>query len=129
MPHYHVAVALIFNEEGRFLIQQRGEEQMLGGLWEFPGGKLEEGETPEQAALREVREETGLAVEVERPLTVVRHAYSHFKITMHAFVCRLLGTMEDISPENRPRRWILPSEIPQYAFPKANHKIFERLKA
>ena len=128
VPHYHVAVALIFNEEGRFLIQQRSEEQMLGGLWEFPGGKLEEGETPEQAALREVREETGLAVEVERPLTVVRHAYSHFKITMHAFVCRLLGPMEDVPSENRPRRWILPSEIPQYAFPKANHKIFEALR-
>lgn len=122
VPHYHVSVAIIL-AEGRMLILRRGEEQMLGGLWEFPGGKLEVGETAAEAVVREVKEETGLDVSNVREITVVRHAYSHFKITMHAFVCSMESRAEALSTD-RPYRWIRPSEREQYAFPKANHKIF-----
>ena len=126
VPHYHVAVALIYDQE-RFLILKRSDEQMLGGLWEFPGGKLEKGETPAQAAVREVREETALDVTVIKEVTVVRHAYSHFKITMHAFACRLVDNAQQIQTD-RPFHWIRFNEKDNYAFPKANHKIFEAMQ-
>ena len=124
-PHYHVAVALIY-DSGEFLIMKRGEEQMLGGLWEFPGGKLEAGETPAQAAVREVREETGLQVGVEKELAVVHHAYSHFSITMHAFRCHLLDGDRTVTC-TRPYHWIPPERMKEFTFPKANHKIFQAI--
>jgi len=124
-PHYHVAVALIY-DRGEFLIMKRSEEQMLGGLWEFPGGKLEAGETPEQAAIREVREETGLAIGVEEELAVIHHAYSHFSITMHAFKCHLLDGDRTVASD-RPHHWIPPERMAAFTFPKANHKIFQAI--
>ncbi|MBP5640966.1 MAG: A/G-specific adenine glycosylase [Victivallales bacterium] len=127
VPHYHVAVAVIYDGE-RFLILKRGEDQMLGGLWEFPGGKLETGETSEEAVVREVREETGLEITLGKEIAVVRHSYSHFKITMHAFSCVISGDSRKINTD-RPHCWISLSEIQNYAFPKANHKIFEALQA
>jgi len=125
-PHYEVAVGLVYDGD-KLLILRRADEQMLGGLWEFPGGKLEPGETPGEAVLREIQEETGLEVTVCQEIAVVNHAYSHFSITMHAFRCMLKG--ENSSPDcNRPWRWIQEQELTQYPFPKANHKIFEAMK-
>ena len=122
-PHYEVAVGLVYHDD-KLLILKRSDDQMLGGLWEFPGGKLEAGETPQQAVKREIQEETGLDVSVGKKIAAVKHAYSHFSITMHAFRCDLLG--EDATPRcDRPWHWIPESELPQYPFPKANHKIFE----
>ena len=126
VPHYHVAVALIYDGP-RFLILKRSNDQMLGGLWEFPGGKLEEGENASQAAVREVQEETGLEVSVDREITVVKHAYSHFRITMHAFACHIANGVKTVQT-TRPFHWIGLEEIGNYAFPKANHKIFEALE-
>ena len=70
------------------LIAQRNTDEMLGGLWEFPGGKLEEGETLEACTERELLEELGLHIQVEKPLMVVHHTYSHFKLEMHVFHAR-----------------------------------------
>ena len=124
-PHYDVAVGLVYDGD-KLLILKRSDDQMLGGLWEFPGGKLEEGETPQQAVKREIMEETGLPVKVGKKLAVVKHAYSHFSITMHAFRCELQG---DVTTPNcdRPWHWITEDQLKDYAFPKANHKIFEKL--
>lgn len=127
IPHYHVAVGIIYDDDGRFLILQRGEQQMLGGLWEFPGGKLEKGETPRKACLREIKEETGLAVTVGKELAVIQHAYSHFKITMHAFACHLNIDSSPLTTD-RPNHWITTDEIPCFTFPKANHKIFTAMQ-
>ena len=122
-PRMHVAVGLIFHR-GRLLILRRSEDQMLGGLWEFPGGKLESGETPTQAVEREVREETGLTVEIGALVGVIRHAYSHFRITMHAYRCRLAEAGEPVVACERLHAWVIAEDLPKYAFPKANHKIF-----
>ena len=86
-PHYQVAAGLI-RKGDELLIAQRPAEGMLGGLWEFPGGKQEPGETLPECLVREIREELGIEIEVGARLTSVDHAYSHFSITLHAFAAR-----------------------------------------
>ena len=124
IPHYHVAAGVIWRK-GKVLITQRPPEGLLGGLWEFPGGKLKEGETPAIAAAREIREELKIAVSVENLIGIVRHAYSHFRITLHAFHCRY----RDGAPRTlNPYRWVSPGELDRFAFPAANRKIIAALK-
>ncbi len=89
-PHYDVVAAVIWEDgapsrEGRFLIARRPLDGLLGGLWEFPGGKVEPGETRSEALRREIREELALEIEPGDFLTEVAHAYTHFRITLHAF--------------------------------------------
>lgn len=121
VPHYAIAAGVIW-KAGRLLIARRREDQMLGGLWEFPGGKQLPGEPLAETARREILEETGLRVRVGEPYPVVRHAYSHFRITLTAFHC------EWISGRPRPRastelKWIAPGELHDYPFPRANRRI------
>lgn len=126
IPHFHVTAGLIW-KGNRVLITQRSPKGLLGGLWEFPGGKQEKGETLYDCLIREIREELELEIEILRPLVSVKHAYTHFKITLHAFECkyksgklRLHGSVA--------AKWIRPEEIKNYAFPGADRKIIERLK-
>jgi A/G-specific adenine glycosylase len=107
------------------LIAQRPPEGLLGGLWEFPGGKVEDGESPAEAARREVLEEVGVDVAICGPADRVRHAYSHFRITLHLFHALLAGGSVDES--SGARRWVLPAELTDYAFPVANLAIVGRL--
>jgi len=121
VPHYDVAVGVVW-KAGRILIARRHDDQMLGGLWEFPGGKQRAGESLQQTARREVREETGLRVRVGEAYATVRHAYSHFRITLTAFRC------EWMSGQPKPRtsvelKWIAPDELGRYPFPRANRRI------
>ena len=88
MPHYLVAAA-VMRDADKLLITQRPAEGLLGGMWEYPGGKIEAGESLENCLRREILEELGVNVEVGRSLGVYKHAYSHFKVTLHAFECRL----------------------------------------
>ncbi|MGW8322089.1 MAG: A/G-specific adenine glycosylase [Thermodesulfobacteriota bacterium] len=125
--HEVAAVGLIHDRRGRILISRRPEKGLLGGLWEFPGGKVQQRESPSEAVVREVREELGIDIRVDRELCRVKHAYSHFRVTLHAFDCvRLRG---------RPRalgcvewRWIRSSELKLFPFPRANRKILELLE-
>ncbi len=94
IPHYDVAAAVTLRRtspeaEPQILVAQRRLDAMLGGLWEFPGGKREHGESLPEALKRELMEEMGVTIEVGEPLTVVQHAYTHFRITLHAFLCTL----------------------------------------
>lgn len=124
LPTAEVAVGLIF-QRGRLLIMQRSAEQMLGGLWEFPGGKIEAGESPAEAVAREVREETGLCVRAGQALGVIRHDYSHFHLRMHVFVCEEAGGVRQSRLRcERPHVWVTREALADYAFPKANHKLF-----
>lgn len=124
LPTVEVAVGLLFRR-GRVLIMQRPAEQMLGGLWEFPGGKIERGESPAAAVTREMQEETGLRVRAKQALGVIKHDYSHFHLRMHAFFCELDEDCQPISSgEQRPQAWVTREAMADYAFPKANHKLF-----
>ncbi|MEI6563772.1 MAG: A/G-specific adenine glycosylase [bacterium] len=126
VPHYRIAVGVIW-KKGLILIARRDEKQMLGGLWEFPGGKQKKGETLEQTAVREIKEETGLMVRIGAPYATVKHAYSHFKITMTAFRCDWLSGRA--SPKASVEvKWILPADLANYPLPRANRRIAEAIR-
>ncbi len=125
LPHHRVALGLVW-EEGRLLVQRRPADGMLGGLWEFPGGKVEEGETPREAVRRELREELEIEVEVGPALEPVDHAYSHFRVTLLPFHARRVS--------GRPRarsapewRWAGHGELEELAFPTPNRRILAGL--
>jgi A/G-specific adenine glycosylase len=125
-PHYEVAAGIVWNGAGHFLIAQRPFEGLLGGLWEFPGGKRKPGETLPECLRRELIEELAIEVDVGALLTVVQHAYTHFRITLHAFHCQLA--------RGHPRKlgcvdwaWITLDDIDGYAFSAADHKIIAAL--
>lgn len=122
------AVIGIIRKNGRFLIAKRPADGLLGGLWEFPGGKPEPGESFPEALEREIREEVGIKVVVRKPLMVVRHAYSHFRVRIHVFLCDYLsGTPKALECDEL--KWTLLSRLRNYPFPKANQVIIARLLA
>lgn len=128
-PHYDVTAAVIWREPGVFLIAQRNAEELLGGLWEFPGGKVEPGESLEDCLRREIREELGVRIRVGTRLTVVKHAYSHFRITLHTFH----AWIEDGEPEPQAIgcaawRWIRLDEAESVAFSAADLRILDALR-
>lgn len=126
-PHYDIAVGLIENERGEWLIQRRPDEAMLGGLWEFPGGKREPEETLETTCRRELLEELGVEVEVGALMHSVKHAFTHFRITLYAFRCTVVaGTPHSTS--GLPLRWVTPGSLSNYAFPRANRRLIEFLR-
>ncbi|MBN2046141.1 MAG: A/G-specific adenine glycosylase [Anaerolineales bacterium] len=88
-PHYIVTAAVIRGDDGRVLVTQRPEDTLLGGMWEFPGGKQEPGETLEECLKREILEELACRIEVRQLVGVFRHAYTHFRVTLHAFNAEL----------------------------------------
>jgi A/G-specific adenine glycosylase len=124
-PTHHVAVGVVENR-GRLLITRRKPDGLLGGLWEFPGGKVRDGESAGEACAREIGEETGISVEVGEHVASVSHAYSHFKVEMDVFRCRFRGG-EIVLDGPVDYRWIAPDEIGQYPIPKASHKILPYL--
>ncbi|MFQ5888990.1 MAG: A/G-specific adenine glycosylase [Gemmatimonadota bacterium] len=126
LPHHHIAVGLVWRQK-RLLIARRPEEGLLGGLWEFPGGKVEAGETPAEAARREIREELGIEVQMGRRAARVPHAYSHFRITLHAFHARWLAG-EPVPRSASALAWVEPERLADYAFPAANARIIEALR-
>ncbi len=127
-PHYVVTAGVVWNAEGRILLAQRPLKGLLGGLWEFPGGKVEPGETLEACLRRELKEELDIEVEVGRLVGTVEHAYSHFRITLHAFHCRLkAGSPKAIGVADW--RWVRLEEIRQYPLSRADVKVLELLEA
>jgi A/G-specific adenine glycosylase len=125
LPHHPIAVAVLRRED-RLLIGKRPEEGLLGGLWEFPGGKIEAGEAPEHAAARELREEMCIEASVGRRIAIVPHAFSHFRITLHAFDASWISG-EPCGRAVTEWRWVLQGELSDYAFPVANREIIARL--
>ena len=127
LPHYDVTAAVI-RRAGRFLIAQRPLDGMLGGLWEFPGGKREEGESLRDCLRREIKEELGIDIIVGRQITMVKHGYTHFKITLHAFECELLSGQPQ-ALEVAAWRWVTPDELPTFPFPRTDLKIIDALQS
>ncbi|AFZ50760.1 A/G-specific adenine glycosylase [Dactylococcopsis salina] len=126
LPHKQIGVAVIWNDQGEVLIDRRLEEGLLGGLWEFPGGKIEANETIPDCIKREIKEELGISIEVGDHLITLNHAYTHFRVTLNVYHCRYLaGEPQPIECEEI--RWVKPEQLSQFPFPKANTKIIDAI--
>jgi A/G-specific adenine glycosylase len=109
------------------LIAQRPVGGMLGGLWEFPGGKRKRGESLEECLRREIREELGISIEVGKQMAQVEHTYTHFRITLYAFECRhMAGQPRAIQVADW--RWVRPGELDGFAFAVTDRKIIQALR-
>jgi len=123
-----VVAALIRDGAGRYLITRRREGTHLAGLWEFPGGKREAGETLEQSLVRELREELGAEFEVTDLVETVRWPYADKTVILHFFGCRHLeGAIEPL--EGQLMEWVAPMTLRQYQFPPADEALITRLEA
>ena len=118
----------ILSHEGRVFIQQRLADDIWGGLWEFPGGRLEDGESPEEAVVREYREETGFEVEICRRITTVTHFYTRYKVVLHCFACRLVGSNTEARlTAAQDCRWVTAGELADFGFPAGHRKLLDHL--
>jgi A/G-specific adenine glycosylase len=125
IPRYSVVVGVL-TRNGRVLATKRPPRGLLGGLWEFPGGKRQRSESDAAALRRELREELGIATAVGRHLATVEHAYSHFRVTIRAYACTLVS--------GRPRaiacdavRWVRPHELRRLALPAATVRLMQQI--
>jgi A/G-specific adenine glycosylase len=119
----HAALGIL-SHEGKIFIQKRPPSGLMPHLWEFPGGKLQHGETPEEALEREFHEELDLTIGGVQKFALIRHSYTTFRVTLHAFTCQLADT--DRHPVLRSAvdgRWVTAGELDLYAFPAANRKL------
>lgn len=127
-PPLHVAVGVILNTEQEILIALRPEHRHQGGLWEFPGGKVEADENVEQALDRELFEELGLRVTASRPLIEIRHDYTDKSVLLDVWwVDRFSGQPQ--GKEGQPIRWVAFNELDNYAFPQANKAIVAAIQS
>ena len=127
VPEYRIAVGVVMKGD-HLLIAQRKTEGLLGGLWEFPGGKIKPGESGRAACVREIREELNLDVTVAAKICRVRHAYTHFKIDMDVYACHYRsGRVRRNGPVDH--RWVRLKGIERFPIPGANHKILLPLRA
>lgn len=122
MKRVHVAAAVIRANDGRILIARRADNQHQGGLWEFPGGKVEAGEAVEIALARELQEELGIVVTQARPLIKVRHDYPDKQVLLDVWEVNGF-TGEPHGAEGQPLAWVSARELAQYEFPAANQPI------
>lgn len=128
IPHYDIGVGLILNTKNELLIALRPNDGMLGGLWEFPGGKNEQSESIEETVARELKEELGVDVKVYGKFRMIKHIYSHFKITLHSYWCSI--EIGDPQPKSSQElKWVTLGEIDQYPFPKANRTLIDDLQS
>lgn len=126
-PHYTVTAAVI-QRAGQVFIAQRPLDGLLGGLWEFPGGKLQPDETLPDGLRREIREELAVEVAVGQPLGVYRHAFTHFRITLHAFDCTLADETSEPQPlEHASLAWVPPHQLSTYPMGKVDRQIARHL--
>jgi 8-oxo-dGTP diphosphatase len=122
-----VACALV-DEDRRVLIAQRPEGKALAGLWEFPGGKLDPGERPEEALIRELKEELGIDVKEAclAPLTFASHAYPDFHLLMPLYICRRWEGVV-ASREGQALKWVRPAKLRDYPMPPADEPLIPAL--
>lgn len=119
-----VSACVLVDVDGRVLIARRPQGKPMAGLWEFPGGKLEPGETPEDCLIRELAEELGISVTETclAPLTFASHTYADFHLLMPLFVCRRWdGTPRPL--EHSEMRWVKPSDLRSYDMPPADEPV------
>jgi mutator protein MutT len=127
-PHKSIGVAVIWNQQRQILIDRRKPDGSMGGLWEFPGGKVEPNETIVDCVRREIREELGIEIEVGDRLMAIDYDYAQFSLTLHVYQC------QHRSGEPTPIAcdaicWVTANELDQYEFPAANQQIIAAIQA
>ncbi|MCM2440116.1 8-oxo-dGTP diphosphatase MutT [Agrobacterium vitis] len=123
-PILLVAACALLDSDGRILLAQRPEGKSLAGLWEFPGGKVETGETPEETLVRELEEELGIATKIPclAPLTFASHTYETFHLLMPLYVCRRYEGMPQ-GREGQAIKWVKPRDLRSYPMPPADEPL------
>ena len=123
-----VAACALVDADGRVLLAQRPEGKQLAGLWEFPGGKVEPGETPEQCLIRELQEEIGIETDIPclAPLTFASHSYDDFHLLMPLFVCRRFRGIAQ-PKEGQVLKWMRPKQMRDYPMPPADAPLIQFL--
>lgn len=130
LPIILVAAAALIDRDGRILIAQRPDGKSMAGLWEFPGGKVESGETPEYALMRELREELGIETRpcCFSPIAFASHSYDDFHLLMPLFTCRVWDGAV-VPQENQATKWVRISELHDYPMPAADIPLITALRA
>jgi A/G-specific adenine glycosylase len=126
VPH-HTVTAAVLRRDGQVLIAQRGEDALLGGMWEFPGGKQEAGESLKDCLKREIKEELGVTIEVGASVGVYKHAYTHFKVTLHAFEGQVKAG-ELCLNDHQAVEWVHLEELDDYPMGKLDRLISQKLQ-
>jgi len=123
-----VAACALIDPDGRVLIAQRPPGKSMAGLWEFPGGKVEAGERPEQSLIRELKEELGIVVKEEclAPLTFASHLYPDFYLLMPLYVCRRWEEFVE-AREGQKLKWVRPRELRNFPMPPADEPLISHL--
>lgn len=123
-PILLVAACALVDADNRVLLAQRPEGKPLAGLWEFPGGKVEPGETPEETVIRELSEELGVETKVEclAPLTFASHSYADFHLLMPLFICRRFQGIA-IPREGQVLKWVRPNRMREFPMPPADEPL------
>jgi 8-oxo-dGTP diphosphatase len=128
LPHKQIGVAVIWNQSRQILIDKRKVGGAMGGLWEFPGGKIEAGETVADCIIREIREELAIDITVGEHLISIEHTYPTFQITLIVHHCEYIGgTPQPI--ESDEIRWVEVSDLNRYEFPEANVAIINAIQS
>lgn len=129
MKTIQVAVGMVL-DQGRFLISKRKADSHLAGFWEFPGGKIEPGEMPEQTLVRELREEVGLSVRVETAYFEQDFTYPERRVQLSFFICRLVDPAEQPLPLQVVEvRWVEKKQLADYRFPEGNNALLAKIAA
>lgn len=122
-----IGVGVIWNQQGQILIDRRRPTGVLGGFWEFPGGKIETGETVAECIKREIWEELGIAIEVGKHLITIAHTYAHLNVTLIVHHCQYIdGVPQPIECDEI--RWVNLEELDEFNFPEANFQIIAALR-
>jgi mutator protein MutT len=127
LPHKRIGVAVICDRHGNILIDRRLNKGEMAGLWEFPGGKIEPGETVEACIAREIKEEINLDVKVGDRLILIEHDYPKFKVSLYVHWCEYLGG-EPETIECQEIRWVAPKDLGEFTFPEANQAIIDAIQ-
>jgi 8-oxo-dGTP diphosphatase len=127
VKHFHIALALIWRDGHILAARRRDDAEHLPGLWEFPGGKCEDGETPRECAVREAREEVGVEIEISGERAAITHQYAERRVTLHPFDCRIISG-EPQAFQRAALRWLRPDELRAEDFPAANTALIEEIQ-
>ena len=127
IPHHTVTAAILQNN-GKVFIAQRPDKGLLGGMWEFPGGKTKPEESLQACLKREICEELNVDIQIGNLFGTYEHAFTHFRITLHAFECQLVGSQQPQATEHTALRWVSLSDLANYPMGKIDRQIAEKLQ-